>query len=235
MYNISLTPDSMRYLHDGINEPLVLFEDTIIPPVSRQPNSIIGSLPEHSVAVCMCVCLRGGEGAQTRAVEKIAFSGCTQAELCGSGPDKYVYTVNDLCTLILLCQVETTSRALLQAWLAPLVPALCVCIVRAQILLTSKLLSEVQAKGSLAIETYRDIGIKLVEWHYSLLAWLKTNETTQQGTGVSPWYEGSCHKRRHQHAEAFSNVKWISIDLLAYDLSMWQTSERIILHLRTSQ
>ena len=57
MYNISLTPASMCYLHDGINEPLVLFEDTISPPVSRQPNSIIGSLPERSVGVCMCVCV----------------------------------------------------------------------------------------------------------------------------------------------------------------------------------
>ena len=177
--------------------------------------------------MCVCVCLRGGEGAQTRAVEKIAFSGCTQAELCGSRPDKYVYTVSDLCTLILLCQVETTSHALLQAWLAPLVPALCVCIVRAQILLTSKLRWGASKTQSSSWDKSEYIGIKFVEWHYSLLAWLKPNETMQQWTRVSPWYEGSCHKGRHQHAEAFSNVKWISIDLLAYDLSMWQTLESI--------
>ena len=53
MHNI-LTLASMRYLHDGINELLVLFEDTIISPVSRQPNSNIGNLPERSVGVCMC-------------------------------------------------------------------------------------------------------------------------------------------------------------------------------------
>lgn len=46
---------------------------------------------------------------------ELHVEGCTQAELCGLGPDKYVHRVHDLCTLVLLCKVETTSDALLQA------------------------------------------------------------------------------------------------------------------------
>lgn len=40
------------------------------------------------------------------------------------GPGKYVFRVDDLCTLVLLSKVEATSGALLQTWLALLVKSL---------------------------------------------------------------------------------------------------------------
>lgn len=97
----------------------------------------MGSLPAGSVGVCMCV--RGGGGVQTRDVEKVMCRGCTQAELCGPGPDKYVHRVDDLCTLFFLCRDHFRSTP--ADLIGPLSPAsLCTtCIVGAQMLTIAKL------------------------------------------------------------------------------------------------